>query len=109
METKSRFYDLQKTGKPVLEGGEPKNRQEIVTFYNKFGQKKISAILNWHNGFLTSEPNTPAVQFEDFHTEYWEDGKLSNQELDAKGNLMPAVISDYGLHKEWWINGKRIK
>ena len=109
METKSRFYNLQKTGKPVYDGTEPKNGQEIVTFTNKFGEKKIRAILNWKNGFLNSEPDIPAVQMEDFHTEFWENGKLSNKDLDKHGNLMPAVISNYGKHEEWWMDGKRIK
>ena len=46
---------------------------------------------------------------EDFHTEFWENGKLSNKDLDKHGNLMPAVISNYGKHEEWWLDGKRIK
>ena len=110
METKSRFYDLQKTKKTVMDvGNVPKNRQEIITFENKFGQKKITAILNWKNGRLHSEEGIPAVQMEDFHTEYWENGLLSNTKIDADGNQMPAVISDYGTHLEFWVNGKRIK
>lgn len=110
METKSRFYDLQKKKQPVLDvSNTPKNKQEIVTFTNKFGHKKITAILNWKNGFLTSEEGIPAVQMEDFHTEYWENGVISNTRLDGNGNMMPAVISDYGTHLEYWINGKRIK
>ena len=109
METKSRFYDLQKNHKPVMAGRKPKNGQEFIIFYDKFGYKKITAILNWKNGFLHSENGTPAVQMEDTHTEYWTDGFLNNKELDVNGNLMPAVFSDYGETKEYWSNGKRIK
>ena len=109
VETKSRFYDLQLSNKPVMDLDGPKNGQEIVTFLNRFGRDKIRAILNYKDGFLNNEPNCPAVQMEDFHTEYWENGKLSNTELNADGELMPAVISDYGRHQEWWANGKKIK
>lgn len=90
-------------------GSVPKNEQEIVTFTNKFGFKKITAILNWTNGFLNSDEDTPAVQMEDFHTEYWKNGVLHNSALDSDGNLLPAVISDYGTHREYWIEGKRVK
>jgi hypothetical protein len=46
---------------------------------------------------------------EDFHTEYWNMGKLSNKETNDDGEMMPAVISDYGTHREYWIDGKKIK
>lgn len=109
IETKSRFFSLQESGKPVMGLDGPKNGQEIVTFTNKFGKKKIRAILNYKDGFLNDEPECPAVQMEDFHTEHWENGKISNRELNTSGELMPAVISDYGVHQEWWTNGNKIK
>ena len=109
IETKSRFYDLQLSNKPVMGLDGPKNGQEIVTFTDRFGRKKITAILNYKDGFLNNDSDCPAVQMEDFHTEYWENGKLSNSEMNENGELMPAVISDYGHHLEWWSNGKKIK
>lgn len=108
-QTASRFFDLQKKHKPRLENGVPKNGQEFITMNNKFGKKEISMILNWKNGFLHSEKDLPAVQMEDAHTEYWEDGYLSNVEIDANGNQMPAVIADYGHIEEFWVHGERIK
>lgn len=108
VKTKSRFYSLMENKKPVMDGNQPKNGQEFVVFHNKFGQKKVSAILNWKNGFLHSEENIPAVQMEDSHTEYWENGVLSNEKHDDEGNLMPAVFADYGETREYWIGGKRI-
>lgn len=109
VETKSRFYSLQLNGKPVMGLDGPKNGQEIVQFENKFGKKKIRAILNYKDGYLNDEPDCPAVQMEDFHTEHWEMGKLSNHEINQNGELMAAVISDYGMHQEWWTDGRKIK
>ena len=57
---------------------------------------------------MHSTPDTPAVRFDDSHTEYWENGKLSNREQDIYGNLMPAVISQYGSIEEYWVDGKRV-
>lgn len=107
--TASRFYDMQKVHKPVEISGMPKNGQEFVIFHNKFGQRKISCILNWKNGFLNSDDNTPAVQMEDSHTEYWTNGYLDNTQRDKEGNLMPAVIADYGKKIEYWVNGKKTR
>lgn len=107
MKTKSRLYELMNKKGPTTEGGIPKDFQEIIPI--QVGKEKITAILNWKNGYLNSEENIPAVQFEDFHTEYWENGLLSNKRTDAEGNLMPAVISDYGTYFEYWIDGKRVK
>lgn len=109
IETKSRFYALMESRKPVMGLNGPKNGQEIVTFTNKFGHKKIRAILNYKDGFLNDEPDCPAVQMEDFHTEHWENGKISCRELNKNGELMAAIISDYGMHQEWWTDGKKIK
>lgn len=109
IETKSRFYALMESEKPVMGLDGPKNGQEIVTFINKFGHKKIRAILNYKDGFLNDEPDCPAVQMEDFHTEHWENGKISCRELNKNGELMAAVISDYGMHQEWWTDGKKLK
>ena len=109
MKTVSRSVDLMKNKKPVKTiNGELKQGSEFVIFENKFGFKQISCILNWKDGFLHSTPDTPAVQFDDSHTEYWENGKLSNREQDIYGNLMPAVISQYGSIEEYWVDGKRV-
>ena len=108
-QTKSRFFDLQQKGKPVKDVNGLKNGQEIVTFTNVFGHEKLRAILNWTDGYLNDAPGCPAVQMEDFHTEYWNMGKLSNKETNDDGEMMPAVISDYGTHREYWIDGKKIK
>ncbi len=105
--TKSRFINLQHTGKPLCENGVPKEGQDFTVIYNKFGYTKLGVILNFKNGFLNSEPGIPAVQFEDTHTEYWQNGKLHREEYDSDGNLKPAVISDFGEHKEYWLNGIR--
>lgn len=107
--TKSRFYDLQKNHKQVMDGNAPKNGQEFKVFQNRWGYKKIGCILNWKNGYLHSVPGIPAVQMEDNHTEYWDNGLLSNVELDENGNQMPAVYSDYGETQEYWVNGHRTK
>ena len=108
-QTKSRFFNLMKAKKPVMDGNKPRNGIQFVIFYNKFGYTKINCILNWQDGFLNSSYNIPAVQMEDGHTEYWENGVLSNTQLDIEGNQMPAVFSDGGEIKEYWVNGKRIK
>ena len=108
VKSKSRFINLMLEHKPVMDGNQPRNGQEFIIFENKFGQKEVSCILNWKNGFLHSEENIPAVQMEDSHTEYWKDGYLHNEKYDENGNLMAAVYADYGESKEYWINGKRI-
>lgn len=107
--TKSRFYELQKVHKPVLENGKPKNGSEFVVYYNKFGREKTNCILNWKDGFLHSENGDPAVQMSDSHSEYWENGYISNTMLDESGNQMPAIFANWGTEVEYWVAGKRIK
>lgn len=107
--SKSRFFNLQETHRPVMDGTVPRNGPEYVIFHNKFGQAKVSCILNWKNGFLHSTENQPAVQMDDSHTEYWTDGYLDNEARDINGELIPAVIADYGMTREYWSKGKRIK
>lgn len=109
VKTKSRFYNLMIERKPIMDGNRPRNDSQFVTFLNRFGFKKINCILNWKDGFLSSTKDTPAVQMEDGHTEYWENGVISNTQLDENGNQMPAIYTDFGETKEYWINGKRIK
>ena len=109
-DSKSRFISLQENWKPAHnKSGELKNGQEYKIFHNKFGRDTISCLLNWKNGFLHSEPDLPAVQMDDGHVEYWKDGVLHNDEHDSEGNLMPAVIAEWGRVEEYWINGTRIK
>ena len=79
METASRFIKLMEMEKPFWdENGNLKQGSEFKIFENKYGQEVISCILNWKDGFLHSEEDIPAVQFDDSHTEHWENGKLSN-------------------------------
>jgi hypothetical protein len=109
METVSRFIKLMEREKPFLdENGNLKQGSEFKIFENKYGQEAISCILNWKDGFLHSEDDIPAVQFDDSHTEHWENGKLSNKQMDVFGNLYPAIISDYGKIEEFWIDGERV-
>ncbi len=110
METKSRFYSMQVKHVPAREkNGNLKNGQEYKILNNKFGRETISCILNWKNGFLSNDDDIPAVQMDDGHIEYWTDGYLDNSEYDSEGNLLPAVIADYGTVEEYWQNGERIK
>lgn len=107
--TVSRFPELIGNKKPIKDRtGNPKQGSEFLIFEKKFGQEKISCILNWKDGFLHSEEDIPAVQFDDSHTEYWTNGQISNKEMDIYGNLMPAIISQYGKVEEYWVDGKRI-
>lgn len=106
--TTSRFYELK--GRIALNSaGKPKNGQELKVIRNMWGQESIFCIFNWKDGFLHSEDDTPAVQMSDTHTEYWTNGKIDNNRRDVNNELMPAVISDYGRIREYWINGTRIK
>ena len=109
METVSRFIKLMEREKPFLdENGNLKQGSEFKIFENKYGQEAISCILNWKDGYLHSEDDIPAVQFDDSHTEHWENGKLSNKQMDVFGNLSPAIISAYGTLAEFWVAGERI-
>lgn len=109
MDSKSRFIQLNgKTNRAKDEKGNLKQGQEVIIFSNRFGFEKIMAILNWKNGLLNSEPGIPAVQMEDTHTEYWTMGKLHNDSLNEEGEIMPAVISNYGEVEEYWKDGERI-
>ncbi len=64
------------------------------------------AILRFHNGYLHSRLENgniiPAVEFPDFHMEYYYEGKLHREEK-------AAISSDYGSIKEYWENGELIK
>ena len=72
METVSRFIKLMEREKPFLdENGNLKQGSEFKIFENKYGQEAISCILNWKDGYLHSEDDIPAVQFDDSHTEHW--------------------------------------
>ena len=98
METKSRFYDLQKTGKPVYDGTEPKNGQEIVTFTNKFGEKKIRAILNWKNGFLNSEPGVISTSMPRFLAAIISANfNFSTSTLPSSSNILNPTVSSNSL------------
>ena len=106
----SRFLKL--NGNPQKaydENGKLKNGQEFKKFVNKWGLDEVIVIFNWKEGKLHSEGFIPAVQCSDTHTEYWENGKLSNKNRDYDGNLMPAIISNYGTEKEYWIDGQQIE
>lgn len=113
--TLSRFYDLQIQHKQTMEHGRPLNRQDAVTFTNKFGFKTLTCLLNYVDGYLQTERDIPgigdipAVQFEDGHVEHWDKGYLHNTDLDYDGNIMPAVIPVGGAEPEYWIKGKKIK
>ena len=109
METVSRFIKLMEREKPFLFVFENlKQGSEFKIFENKYGQEALSCILNWKDGYLHSEDDIPAVQFDDSHTEHWENGKLSNKQMDVFGNLYPAIISDYGKIEEFWVDGERV-
>lgn len=108
--TKSRFYSLQENRKETHnKDGSLKNGQEYKIFHKKFGRDSISCILNWKNGFLHSLPDIPAVQMDDGHMEYWTEGYLNNEKHDSEGNLMPAVIAEFGTIEEYWIHGTKLK
>jgi len=60
-------------------------------------------ILRFFNGVLSNDGKSrPAVECNDTHMEFWEDGKLHND------NGEPAIITDYGEIVEYWENGKKV-
>jgi hypothetical protein len=110
IKTASRFYELQKSGKKAYDAnGNLKQGSEYKSFQNAWGSKNIIVIFNWKDGLLHSDENTPAIQMSDTHTEYWINGKISNIFRDVNGEIMPAIISNYGEIQEKWINGTRIE
>lgn len=106
--SKSRFISLQIEHKPArYKDGKLKNGQEIKIIKQN-QNKNMFVLLNWKDGFLHSTQDIPAVQMDDGHTEFWTNGYLNNDNHDSEGNLMPAVITNYGTEEEFWINGKRL-
>ena len=88
--TVARFTHL--SGQQVTdEHGEPLVNDTI--------DKDTGAILRFKNGYLDGG-DLPAVECNDSHMEFYKDGRLHRE----KG---PAIISDYGRVKEFWINGRR--
>jgi len=71
------------------------------------GEKLIDGIITrFHNGLLHGGTNfvgepQPAVILPDNHTEWWEMGKLHNEEG-------PAVISKFGDWEEFWVHGQLV-
>lgn len=55
-----------------------------VTLDNVFGKPRMIIICRWRNGYLHSEGNYPAVEFQDGHKEYFENGRLIKVELSKE-------------------------
>lgn len=107
MTSASRMLDF--TGKVVTEtDGNPKNGEDYRSYTNLYGFKKIGVITRWKDGCLHAEGGLPAVEFEDTHTEFWQNGRLHNTQTDEDGQLQPAVIADYQNISEYWIEGARV-
>lgn len=107
METVSRFIECVDKAF-VYEKGGLKEGQETINVKNQYGVEDMIIIVNFHKGKLHSLTDTPAVQCTDAHTEYWENGQISNKRKDKDGNPLPAVISNYGDIVEFWEEGNRI-
>lgn len=92
IDTKARFLHLQNQqffdeGNLPLEGGYVEND---------------GTIINYRNGYVHAD-SEPAIDCPDCHIEYWRNGRLH------RGDYQPAVISDYGMAEEYWLNGERVK
>lgn len=82
------------------ESGRPKQGHEYQILYNSFGCEEMGIILRWHNGKLNDDGDLPAVEFQDTHTEHYQNGLLHNE-----GKA--AVIADYGTQYEYYTEGKQ--
>jgi hypothetical protein len=89
--------------------GTPKEGEEYVRLHDCFGFTELGVIVRWHNGFLHGEGDLPAAEFEDTHTEYWKNGRLSRRLVGMENERIPAVISNYSEITEYWEDGKRIE
>ena len=104
--TCSRFKDAMESIQPVMHGKNKRNGCFLQTIESE--GYKVMCILNFSDGLLQSKGTRAAVLCSDSHVEYWDKGVLSNTKHDEKGNLMPAIISQGGEIKEYWIDGKRV-
>ena len=89
------------------DNGKLKQGQEYHTLYNLYNAPEIGLILRWQNGKLHDDGELPAVEFQDTHTEHYRNGVLHNDSVDAQGKLKPAIVSGYGAHCEYYVDGKR--
>jgi hypothetical protein len=88
MKTKARFLSLQ--GKQVYDLD---NKPKEGDYLNDEG-----TIFRFKSGFLHSD-KLPAIECNDTHREYWNNGKIHREEG-------PAVVSEYGEWEEYWTNGE---
>ena len=91
------------------ENGNPRQGHEYRTLHNFAGYEEIGIILRWKDGKLNDDGQYPAVEFQDCHIEHFLNGKLHNAARDPNGDLMPAIIADYGETKEYFYNGREVE
>lgn len=103
--TASRFVYF--INKPPLKYGNQVLNGSVIT-YIKVDGENIRTILNFKNGKLQSQWGSPAVQCSDGHIEEWDEGLISNLKVDNFNQPYPAIITQGGRLKEYWIQGKMI-
>lgn len=104
--TCSRFKDVMDSIQPVMNGSNKRKGCFLQTI--EVDGYKVMCILNFVDGFLQNKGSRAAVQCSDGYVEYWEKGQLHNTKRDLEGNLLPAIISQGGEVREYWIYGKQV-
>lgn len=108
--SKSLYIDENNSNKIHLDDfGNPLNGVRIDG--EKWDKDKTKVIIRFRNGLLDGDiyigekyiRTKPAVETPNGHVEYWRKGKLHR---DGK---LAAVCSEGLLHKEYWVNGKRVQ
>ena len=88
--------------------GRPRQGHEYQILHDIYNAAEIGIILRWRDGMLHDDGKMPAVEFQDTHTEHYQNGLLHNISTNKEGKLNPAIISGYATQFEYYTNGKQV-